>query len=54
MFKINFPMIICHLTDKNGNILNPYEPNAITYIEVTPSKNRSKKKNRDSIRRIGH
>ncbi|WP_175548460.1 DUF4183 domain-containing protein [Lutispora thermophila] len=28
--------IECHLTDKEGNILNPYKPNAIKYINITP------------------
>lgn len=31
------PCIVCHLTDKNGNILNPLSPGSITYIEQEPS-----------------
>jgi len=41
MFKSNFP-IFCYLTDKKGNILNPYEPNAIIYTELSSPKNRPK------------
>jgi len=28
--------IKCYLTDKDGNVLNPYKPNALTYTNVTP------------------
>lgn len=31
--------IICFLTDEDGNILNPYKPNAVSYINITPLKN---------------
>lgn len=32
------PCIVCHLTDKNGNILNPCSPGSLTYIEQNPPK----------------
>lgn len=32
------PCIVCHLTDKNGNILNPLLAGSITYIEQKTSK----------------
>ena len=32
--------IICRLTDEYGNILNPYEANAIEYMELTSAQNR--------------
>jgi hypothetical protein len=35
MPSIGYPKVICYLTDKNGNILNPYEPNAIIYKEIS-------------------
>ena len=31
-----FSKIHCFLTDKNGNILDPYKPGSISYINVTP------------------
>lgn len=34
LWKIN-----CYLTDKDGNILDPYQPNAISYLYVTPLNN---------------
>lgn len=36
--------IKCHLTDKYGNILNPYMPNAIKYVNMTPVSNFNQKK----------
>lgn len=30
---------ICYLTDKNGNVLNPFAPNAIDYTEISSRKN---------------
>ncbi|RXE60398.1 DUF4183 domain-containing protein [Acetivibrio mesophilus] len=33
MYDVRLSNIGCFLTDKNGNILNPYEPNAITYTQ---------------------
>ena len=33
MPAINCP--VCFLTDKNGNILNPYKADAIKYVEVS-------------------
>jgi hypothetical protein len=43
LLKLNFPLIYCRLTDKNGNALSPYEPNAIIYTELTPPKSRPQK-----------
>lgn len=36
MSSIRLSTIECFLTDKDGNILNPYKPNAIRYINLTP------------------
>jgi hypothetical protein len=33
-------VIPCYLTDKYGNILNPYAPGAISYTELSPPENR--------------
>ncbi|NMA01931.1 MAG: DUF4183 domain-containing protein [Clostridia bacterium] len=38
LVKIN-----CCLTDKNGKILDPYQPNAIDYINLTPLDNKEQK-----------
>ena len=35
MWFTNLSKIDCHLTDKHGNILNPYNPMAISYSDVT-------------------
>ncbi len=35
----NFPLIFCHLTDEDGNILDPYEPGSICYTIITPPGN---------------
>jgi hypothetical protein len=43
MLKSDSLNIICHLTDRNGNILNPYEQNAIIYTELSLPKNRPQK-----------
>ncbi|WP_091351415.1 DUF4183 domain-containing protein [Anaerobranca gottschalkii] len=36
MSSFNLSKIKCYLTDKYGNILDPYSPNAISYINITP------------------
>ncbi len=36
----SFEQINCYLSDKNGNILNPYEPNAIFFTEISSPKKR--------------
>ena len=38
-----WPEINCFLTNKNGNILNPYNPNAINYINLTLFNNADQK-----------
>ncbi|NMA65693.1 MAG: hypothetical protein GX957_05550, partial [Clostridiaceae bacterium] len=43
MPNTDFSKILCFLTDNNGNILNPYNPDAISYINITPLNNVSKK-----------
>lgn len=35
------PLVFCHLTDKNGKILNPCQPGAIVFSELSCSKNRA-------------
>ena len=37
--------IICFLTDENGNILNPYKTNAISYTCIIPRSNNVRKQN---------
>ncbi|MFZ7103237.1 MAG: DUF4183 domain-containing protein [Peptococcaceae bacterium] len=37
MSQSSFPRVVCYLTDKNGNILDPYAPGSIIYT-VMPSK----------------
>lgn len=39
MSKNSLPRVVCYLTDKNGNILDPYARNSIIYTEIS-SKNR--------------
>ena len=43
MYRSNFHMITCRLSDINGNILNPYAPNAIVYTELSSPKDRPQK-----------
>ncbi len=38
--KSVLPVVICYLTDQKGTVLNPYEPNAITYTELFLLENR--------------
>lgn len=38
----DFPLVFCHLTDKNGNIINPYQPGAVVFSEVSCPENRAK------------
>lgn len=40
---IGLTNISCFLTDENGNILNPYAPDAITYTDITPEKTAAQK-----------
>ena len=35
MSSINLSQIECYLTDRYGNILNPYTPGSISYSDVT-------------------
>lgn len=42
MLENTSPKITCYLTDKDGNIISPFDPNAIIYIEISPE-NRPKK-----------
>lgn len=37
------PIIDCYLTDKDGNIISPYAPNAIIYTEISKRNNHAKK-----------
>jgi len=34
MLDCHFPWIICRLTDENGNVLDPYEPDAISFTRL--------------------
>jgi hypothetical protein len=34
----DYPKIVCHLTDKNGNILDPYTPGAIIYQALSSTR----------------
>lgn len=36
MYDASLSNIACFLTDKSGNILNPYDPNAITFVQKQP------------------
>ena len=40
MLKSKFPLITCRLTDQNGNALNPCEPGAVRYTELSSQKDR--------------
>lgn len=31
------PIIVCRLSDKEGNMLSPYDPNSLTYTEISKS-----------------
>ncbi|WMJ83310.1 DUF4183 domain-containing protein [Oscillospiraceae bacterium LTW-04] len=37
----NFPLVFCYLTDKNGNIISPYQPNAVDFSEASCPNNRA-------------
>ena len=37
MAECNSPLIICRLANKNGEILNPYAPNAISFTRLCSS-----------------
>lgn len=38
MYKSNFPIVTCYLTDKYGKPINPYKPGSITYTETNRQK----------------
>ncbi|MCI2106978.1 MAG: DUF4183 domain-containing protein [Intestinimonas sp.] len=38
MPECNLPLIICRLSDKNGHLLDPFEPNAISFTRLCSSK----------------
>jgi len=42
MIRYNTDIIYCHITDKNGNIISPYEPGAIKYTELSAPQKRPK------------
>ena len=37
----NFPFVFCHLTDQNGKIINPCQPGAIVFTEMSCLKHRT-------------
>ncbi|NJD02859.1 MAG: DUF4183 domain-containing protein [Ruminiclostridium sp.] len=36
MYSSCYSIITCYLTDKNGNVISPYAPNAIMYTQIPP------------------
>lgn len=43
MPECNSPLIICRLTDKNGKILNPFAPNALSFTPICSSPKKTEK-----------
>lgn len=41
MPECNLPLIICRLTDKDGRILDPFAPNALSFTELCSSQKRT-------------